>query len=83
MHFLERKWIYVYFAQDLMDVCSEGSNEQYFSIGSDNILAPTRRQAIIWTNYVLFFWLIYAPLGLNDLFSWECIQYVSFGKLIQ
>ena len=25
-------------------------NEQYSSTGSDNGLAPTRRQAIIWTN---------------------------------
>ena len=29
---------------------SEGSNQQYSSIGSDNGLAPTRRQAIIGTN---------------------------------
>ena len=28
------------------------SNYQYSSIGSANGLAPTRRQAIIWTNYV-------------------------------
>ena len=27
-----------------------GSNEQYSSIGSDNGLAPTRQQAIIWAN---------------------------------
>ena len=27
-----------------------GSNQQYSSNGSDNGLAPTRRQAIIWTN---------------------------------
>ena len=27
-----------------------GSNQQYSSIGSDNGLAPARRQAIIWTN---------------------------------
>ena len=27
-----------------------GSNQQYSSIGSDNGLAPTRRQAIICTN---------------------------------
>ena len=27
-----------------------GSNQQYYSIGSDNGLAPSRRQAIIWTN---------------------------------
>ena len=26
------------------------SNQQYSSIGSDDGLAPTRRQAIIWTN---------------------------------
>ena len=31
-------------------MCSEGSNEQYYSISSDNGLAPSRRQAIIWTN---------------------------------
>ena len=33
-----------------MELCSTGSNEQYSSIGSDNGLAPTKRQAIIWTN---------------------------------
>ena len=32
------------------DVCSYGSHEQYFSIGSNNDLVPSRRQAIIWTN---------------------------------
>ena len=26
------------------------SNQQYSSIGSDNGSAPTRRQAIVWTN---------------------------------
>ena len=31
-------------------MCSLGSNLQYTGIGSDNGLAPTRRQAIIWTN---------------------------------
>ena len=30
------------------EVCSQGSNYQYSSTGSDNGLAPTRRQAIIW-----------------------------------
>ena len=28
----------------------QGSNQQYSSTGLDNGLAPTRRQAIIWTN---------------------------------
>ena len=32
------------------EVGSQGSNEQYSSIGSDNGLAPARRQAIIWNN---------------------------------
>ena len=31
-------------------VCSYGSNQQYSSIAADNVLAPARRQAIIWTN---------------------------------
>ena len=32
------------------EVCSLGFYQQYSSIGSDNGLASTRRQAIIWTN---------------------------------
>ena len=32
------------------EVCSQRSNKQYSSIGSGNGLAPTRRQAINWTN---------------------------------
>ena len=32
------------------EVCYHGSNLQYSSLGSDNGLAPTRRQAIVWTN---------------------------------
>ena len=33
-----------------VDICSNGSNWQYSSIGSDHGFVPTRRQAIIWTN---------------------------------
>ena len=36
---------------------------KYASIGSDNGLAPTRRQAIIWTNVNPVQWRIYALLG--------------------
>ena len=36
---------------------------QYARIGSDNDLAPSRRQAIIWTNVDLIRWRIYAALG--------------------
>ena len=40
------------FYLDFTEVYSQGSNQQYSSIGSDNGLAPARRQAIIWTNDV-------------------------------
>ena len=43
------------------------SNYQYPCTGSDNGLAPTRRQAIIWTNDGLGHRRIYASLGLNEL----------------
>ena len=35
-------------------ICSYKSNKQYSKIGSDNGMAPIRRQAIIWTNNGLF-----------------------------
>ena len=55
-HFQMRftEWECVIFYQDFTEVCSQGSNWQYSSIGSDNGLAPTRRQAIIWTNTGFF-----------------------------
>ena len=34
----------------ITDICSLGSNQQYSIIGSDDGLAPSRWQAIIWTN---------------------------------
>ena len=52
MHFL--KWKCLNFAYYFTEVCSQGSNWQYPSIGPDNGLAPIRRQAIIWTNDGLF-----------------------------
>ena len=45
------------------------SNFQYFSIGSDNGLAPNRRQAIIWTNDDPVQRCIYASLSLNELIN--------------
>ena len=48
-------------------VCSKGSNQQYASIGSDNSLATTWRQAIIWTNDGLVCWRIYASPRINEL----------------
>ena len=37
--------------RNFIEVRSFGSNKQYSSIGSGNGLAPTKQQAIIWTNY--------------------------------
>ena len=48
-------------------VCSLGSNKQYASIGWVNGLAPSRWQAIIWTNDGIFYRRIYASFGLNEL----------------
>ena len=48
-------------------MCSLWSNWQYGSIGSDNGLAPARREAIIWSNVGMLYWRIYASLGLNEL----------------
>ena len=43
-------WKCITFAWDFTEFFSKGSNEQYSSIGSDNGLSPTRRQAIMWSN---------------------------------
>ena len=48
MHFPESQ--YMNFDYDFTKVCNLGSNWQYSNIGSDNGLAPARRQAIILTN---------------------------------
>ena len=53
--------------QNSIEVCSLQSNWQYSNIGLDNGLAPTRRQAIIWTNDGRSYQRIYASLGLNEL----------------
>ena len=37
-------------------------NWQQASIGSDNGLAPNRRQVIVWTNHDLVLWCLYASL---------------------
>ena len=46
--------------------CFPWSHLQHASIGSDNGLAPNRRQ-VIGTNYSLVCWRIYASLGTNML----------------
>ena len=57
------------------EICSYGPNWQSVSTGSGNGLAPTRRQAIIWTNADLVQWRIYAALGGDELsFSYQCAE---------
>ena len=51
-HFQVRfvEWKCLISDQNFTEVCSYRSNQQYSSTGSDNGLAPTRRQAIVWSN---------------------------------
>ena len=53
--------------KNFLEVCSQWSNYRYASIGSDNGLTPTRRQAIIWTNADPIHWRIHAALGGDEL----------------
>ena len=46
-----------------VEIWIQGSNYHYIIIGSDDGLAPIRRQAIIWTNGDLIYWRTYASLG--------------------
>ena len=67
MHFHE--WKVLYFDSKFTEVCSQKSNWQYSNIGLDNCSAPTKRQAIIWTNADSVRWRIYASLGGDELKS--------------
>ena len=55
------------FQINFTEICSLGSNRQYGSIGSDNGLAPNRRQVIIWTKDGMFYWYTFTSFGLNEL----------------
>ena len=55
------------------NICSLGSNWQYIYIGSDNGLAPSMWQAIIWTNADPVHRRIYAALGGDELTAMESI----------
>ena len=85
MHFLE--WKLLYFKLNFTEVCSQGSNWQYASIGSDNGWVPIRWQAIICNNVGLVYWSIYTSLGLDGLkkshmFSWWRHQMETFSALL-
>ena len=59
---LEKKSLYSDI--NFIEVCSQWSNWQNVTIGSDNGLAPNRRQAIIWTNNGLVYRGIYTSSNL-------------------
>ena len=65
MAFLE--WKYMHFDYNFTEVCSQGSNWQYPSIGSGNGVALNRQQAIIRTNDGIAYRRIYVSPGLNEL----------------
>ena len=57
-------WIKIFqFQINVIEICSLGSNWQYFSTDSDNGMVPFRRQAIIWINADLAYRRIYVVLG--------------------
>ena len=64
-HFHE--WKKLNFKQNFIEMCSLGSNWQYISISSDNSLAPSGRQAIIWSNADPVHRRIYVALGGDEL----------------
>ena len=61
------EWKVWNFKWNFNEICYLGPNWQYGNIGSDNCLAPNRRQAIIWTNDGLGYWRIYASLSFDEL----------------
>ena len=77
-HFLE--WKYFNFKQYFIGKLSLGSNLQYVGIGSDNGLAPSRRQAIILTNVDPVHRRIYAALGVDGL-NW-CTTSITWNYFV-
>ena len=71
MYFLECK--YIDFDWNVIELYSQGSNQKYSIIISDNGFVLVRQQAIIWNNHVLVYWTIYASLSLNELIITACL----------
>ena len=88
VHFLEWKCIDI--NQYFTEFYSQGSNQQYSSIGPDNGLVPTRQQTIMWTNdhhstsvfdYIdvfVFLWQCYSP----EEFLWTSHDYWEYSLCI-
>ena len=73
----ENVWVLIKISQ----VCSQGSNQQYSSIGSDNGLAPPRRQAIVWA-YVGQITNAYVRQSASMDFNWHWINLTIAPPLV-
>ena len=62
-YYFNRKVLYLDW--NFTEVVPKVSNWQSVTIGTGNGLAPKRCQTITWTNDELFYWRIYAAIGLN------------------
>ena len=63
------------------DIFPQWSDYQWGSTGSDNGLAPNRRQASIWTNNGLLYWRIH--VSLNELIKSDfCGLFVCFNSVM-
>ena len=84
--FSQRKLLY--FSSNFTEICSQGSNYQFTSIGSDDGLVPNRRQGIFWTKGGLIYWCMYVSLSLNELTHWGrmtnicIIDYLRLSSII-
>ena len=66
------------------EICSLWSNCQYGRVCSDNVLATNRRQAIIWSNVIMFYWRIYPANWRSHsvTVSFTCLQNIVFQRKI-
>ena len=73
--------IYSIFYTNFFEICSQWSNYRYASIGSDDGLSPSRRIALIWTNFDLVYWRRYASLGFNEWNGLGIWAYWGWGNI--
>ena len=67
--FLE--WKCVYLIENLTEICSQGPSWQCISTGSYSGLAPSRQQAIIWTDEDLVPWRICHPASMTNVHIYD------------
>ena len=67
---------------------AQGRDEQYASIGSNNVLELSKQQAIIFTNYGLLYWRIYVSPNPGTIFRcwqkwWQTTQAQYAGHFLR